>query len=311
MTTLETALQYTRAKISVIPIRSDGSKAPAEEWKPFQSKIADPGTLRRWFANGAGIGIIAGSVSGGLEIIDFEAGAPVPEWADMVGDHAAGLTSRLVVVRTPSGGYHCYYRSSEIAGNQKLAMRRGPDGRPKVVIETRGSGGYVIAPGSPAACHPSGKTYRLVKGDFSQIPTVTPDERNLLLDCARSFNEVVTPKAETRRPSPGIATGNRPGDDFNRSVTWGEILEPAGWKLLRRVGDIEHWRRPGKQGFGISATANYMGSDLLYVFSSNAYPFEPERSYTKFAAFALLSFEGDFSRATRELAARGYGRRTA
>jgi hypothetical protein len=39
----------------------------------------------------------------------------------------------------------------------------------------------------------------------------------------------------------------------------------------------------------------YAGSDLLYVFSSNAWPFEPEAAYTKFSAYALLE-QGVISR---------------
>ena len=44
----------------------------------------------------------------------------------------------------------------------------------------------------------------------------------------------------------------------------------------------------------------------LYVFSSNAHPFEPERAYRKFAAYALLNTGGDFSKAAMILARQGY-----
>jgi len=37
------------------------------------------------------------------------------------------------------------------------------------------------------------------------------------------------------------------------------------------------------------------------VFSSSAAPFEPDTSYGKFAAFALVEHEGDFSAAARAL----------
>ena len=58
---------------------------------------------------------------------------------------------------------------------------------------------------------------------------------------------------------------------------------------------------------GVSATVNYAGSGLLYVFSSNAHPFEDGKGYTKFAAFALLAHGGDFAQAARQLADEGYG----
>jgi hypothetical protein len=55
----------------------------------------------------------------------------------------------------------------------------------------------------------------------------------------------------------------------------------------------------------VSATSGYCG-DHLYVFSSNAYPFEPGRAYSKFAAFTLVNCGGDFSTAASILARQGY-----
>src|SRR5262249_51329790 len=43
------------------------------------------------------------------------------------------------------------------------------------------------------------------------------------------------------------------------------------------------------------------------VFSTNAEPFEAERSYSKFEAYALLRHGGDFKGAARELRRQGYG----
>jgi hypothetical protein len=67
------------------------------------------------------------------------------------------------------------------------------------------------------------------------------------------------------------------------------------------MNDTGQWRRPGKRGPGISATTNYAGNGLLYVFST-ATIFEPERGYTKFTAYALLEHGGDFAAAARSLA---------
>jgi len=49
--------------------------------------------------------------------------------------------------------------------------------------------------------------------------------------------------------------------------------------------------------------------NVLYVFSSNAHPFEPEQAYSKFTAYTLLNFgtsEMDFHKAAVDLAAKGY-----
>jgi hypothetical protein len=69
---------------------------------------------------------------------------------------------------------------------------------------------------------------------------------------------------------------------------------------------VEYWTRPGKRA-GVSATVNFSGKDNLYIFSTNASPFEPEKSYSKFGAYALLKHANDFTAAARALAAAGYG----
>jgi len=112
--------------------------------------------------------------------------------------------------------------------------------------------------------------------------------------------------ARTPRAEAGSAPGDRPGDQWAAATDWAAILEPHGWTLHRHSGDVERWTRPGKHG-AVSATVNYGGYGLLYVFSSNAAPFEPGRGYGKFAAYALLEHDGDYAVAARALAARGYG----
>jgi hypothetical protein len=48
--TLETAKRFHAAGYSLIPIRADGSKAPAlERWKDFQRVRADMATMGIWF----------------------------------------------------------------------------------------------------------------------------------------------------------------------------------------------------------------------------------------------------------------------
>jgi hypothetical protein len=61
------------------------------------------------------------------------------------------------------------------------------------------------------------------------------------------------------------------------------------------------WQRPGKAGREGSATFNFGGSGLFYVFSTNAAPFESGTSYRPFAVYAILEHGGDFTEAAREL----------
>jgi hypothetical protein len=168
-------------------------------------------------------------------------------------------------------------------------------------------------PPSPRRCHPTGRLYRLADGspDLTAVPVITPAERGVLLDAARGLNRWVEPEPQSRPavtgPRPG--NGDRPGDDFDRRATWAEVLEPHGWTFVRSAGDEEFWCRPEKSG-GINATVNYAGAGLLHVFSSNALPFEQDRSYGKFAAYTLLNHGGDYVAAARALQARGFGRQS-
>jgi P4 family phage/plasmid primase-like protien len=317
-TVRDAAENYVNALLSVIPIRPDGTKAPAlNGWKEFQSRLASQDEINGWFKNGNGLAIVCGSVSGNLELLDFDAPELYEPFCKLVSSFAPGLIDRLPLSLSPSGGYHHFYRCGTIEGNQKLAVRQDVDAegrqRDKTLIETRGEGGYIIAPPSPATCHPAGKPYELLRGELTAIPEITLEERDILLNCARSFNEKVIQKAETEEVKPGNASGTRPGDDFNAKFgvqDWGELLTRHGWKRKSRYGQTEYWQRPSKSGRGISATVNYRGSNLLYVFSSNAFPFEPESAYTPFAAYTFLEHGGDFTAAAKALAEEGYGEKS-
>jgi hypothetical protein len=327
------AKAYVESGLSLIPIRADGTKRPAFEllpevwcekdsryrrpWSGYKERRPMVDEIRKWFLGGAGneygLAVLGGKVSGGLEIIDFDTIDLAEPWAEQVRQFAPGVLERLVCVRTPRPGMHVYYRCPVFGGSQKLARVPETDAKteklkPKTVIELKGEAGYCLAPPSPAACHPSRRSYTFLDGkDLTMVPTITEQERQMLLGCARMFNSWERPKRphRFRRGRPGGS--GRPGDDFNDRADWGEILEPHGWTWVGSGGDgSDRWCRPGKAG-GTSASTNFDGSDLLYVFSTNADPLEDGTGYTKFHAYTLLEHGGDFTAAARALAARGYG----
>ena len=154
---------------------------------------------------------------------------------------------------------------------------------------------------------------------FYYLPSCPPDAKPLVLYRPGKALDWTTlppvPEARTDRqtsdddaPIGVVANGGagRPGDDFNAHASWADILEPHGWVRVSEAGEEGRWRRPDK-GDGWSATTNYKGSGLLYVFSSSAEPFEPDRGYSKFAAYALLNHGGDFRAAAADLGQRGWG----
>lgn len=316
------ALALARAGISAIPIAADGSKRPLVRWSTYQGRApttADIVDLFRPYP-GCGLAIIGGAVSGrinervsaALEIIDFDEPALIAPWRARVEEACPGLLARLVAVRTPAGGAHYYYRhTGDPEGNQKLAQElcADDDGRPRphTLIETRGEGGYAIAPPSPPPCHPTGRPYRLARGRLDRPPTINTLERVVLLGAAEELTRYTPPPGPAPVPTSGDAPGGRPGDAYNARADWRGLLEPHGWTVDHARGGETFWRRPGKRD-GQSATTGYDGRvGVLYVFSSNAYPFEPGRGYTPFTAYALLERGGDFRAAAAALAAQGYG----
>ena len=303
--------------ISVIPVRADGSKQPAlASWSEFQKRRASTLEVEHWFrCREVGIAFITGAVSSNLEAIDFDDFSTYQAWQNHVRqDPVLSPIARNVswgyLEATPSGGRHLLYRCEEdIEGNQKLACCLDSHGRRKTLIETRGERGLIIVAPSGRKVHHSGQPYVLQLGRISLIRTITADQRRLLLDSARQFDEIPDkaerPLYQTKMPSVLSINQERPGDRFNRVASWEEVLCPHGWQFVRTVGEECYWRRPGKRGPGISATTNYQGTGLLYVFSTST-DFESEQTYSKFAAYTLLNHGGNYTAAARALAKYGY-----
>jgi hypothetical protein len=290
---LDAAQTYLEAGLCVLPARLTEKRPAVPSWKQYQRRLPTAEELKVWFSNGRALCVLTGTISGNLEMIDFDVGAALfDRWAEIVRAEAPGLLDRLVIERSQSGGLHTAYRCQEsICGNLKLAQRAGTDGRPETLIETRGEGGLFL-------CAPS-SGYELLQGVFTSLPTLTADEREILLSAAWALNEVV-PAPE---PIPaGCSNLARPGDDFAERGDVRAVLAKRGWTLAR-AGENEHWRRPGKAA-GSSAT---LKERVFYVFSSNAAPFEPNKAYSPFAVYALLEHAGDFAAAARALRAEGYG----
>jgi hypothetical protein len=302
---LDTALRACRAGISVIPISEDGSKSPRlSSWKRFQQERADEVRIQQ-MCTGTGLAFIGGAVSAGLECLDFDSGEAFDAFVELC--RASDLGELLERVangyheRTPHGA-HLWYRCPA-AQTTKLA--RSAEGKCK--IETRGEGGYAIVAPSHGRVHETGESYELVAGGVESIVSISTEERELLHGVARALDERAEPDAVMVEPelAPDPECGERPGDEWARVTSWVELLEPRGWKRLFIRHDVTYWRRPGKPR-GISATTNYAGSDLLYVFSTST-EFEANRGYGKFGAYALLEHASDFRAAGRRLRDEGYG----
>lgn len=320
--------------INVIPVRADGSKAPAlRAWQNHQTTLDD---IDEWFGTGShtALGIVTGPPSGNLELTEIEGPYThrVPELAALAEQSGLGdLWNTLNagwVERSPSGGAHWMYRvtGDPIPGNTKLAQ-----GAPQIdaagkrstptIAETRGRGGQVVAAPTGGHAHASGRPWELLAGGPATVPTITPEEREAFHTLLGTLDEREQTKAtgttggftgilaqaeRTHQARQLTLDGTSPGDDFEAKTTWAQLLEPAGWRQLFTRGRTTYWTRPGKST-GISATTGSAEDrDRLYVFSSSTeFPtFEP---ITKFSAYATLEHGGDHSAAATRLKGDGYG----
>ena len=87
-----------------------------------------------------------------------------------------------------------------------------PDDKWKVLIETRGEGGFAVIAPSYGKVHPTGKPYQLLQGGVEQIITITSEERRTLWQLAKTYDQ--SPKQEARQATATkSASGQgRPGD---------------------------------------------------------------------------------------------------
>jgi len=280
MKSFDIAKQFLKAGLSPIPIKA-GEKRPAiPSWKEYQERPMSEAEAAHYFTNGQHMGIAAGVGSRNLEVIDFDEIDYFEAWCKMVDPH---LLTRLVIIQTPSGGRHVLYRCNKIDGNKILARTESGT----VAIETRGQGGYIVTYPTPGY-KPFGK--------FADIPTLSEEEREDLFSHAYLLHkgqDLTIPERTFPQER------KRQVGQWETTTSWADLLEPLGWRRGHTIGGNTHWTRPGKTK-GTSATTN--GEDgHLYVFTSNAPPLEPGRSYTKFGAYSFLYHKGDFHFASQQI----------
>ena len=313
---LKAAIEFHTAGYSVIKASTDGSKSPISTWKKYQTEQPSLEEVIIWFKDGhEGIGIVTGFNN--VECLEVEGRAVASKLHITAKEiaEASGLSevwqkiNSGYVEQSPSGGIHWLYRVEDmdvIPGNTKIAQRPGEGANAEVLVETRGTGGFIITAPSHGSVHPSGRPWEMITGSIATIPTITKEERQALHDIFYALDEM--PEKEAIAHSLALNSEpnlSKPGDDFNARADWREILEQIGWKFIFKSGSVSHWRRPGKD-IGTSATTGRNDGDNLYVFSTSTI-FEAQKPYSKFAAYTLIHFNGDWSAAARDLRSKGYG----
>lgn len=300
------AKKYIKAGLSIVV--TDHNKRALFPWKQYQSEIITVDHFNEQLSHekAAGIAIICGAVSGGLEVVDVDLKNDITGnlWNRLFDEITdANLISKLKIAKTKSGGYHLYYRCEDIQGNQKLALRPAteqelkdnPQLKQVVIIETRGEAGYVIA--APT------EGYEFISGT---LQVLTIDQRECLLEICRSFNEVFEQPIVPGKSKPESREfGLSPFDDYNKRGDVIELLRSHGWTIVKQNGGKTVFKRPGTTDSKSSGDFNH-NLNWFSVFTTNSC-FEPNKAYLPYAVYAMLECGGDFKEASRKLSDSGYG----
>ena len=284
------------------------------------------------------VGIVCGSLSGNLEVIDIDEkysldGNLFKNYKRLIHEVDPKLLSKLVVQKTKNGGYHFLYRCDTIEGNMKLANRPTTDAekeetfkktyesevtngkdharatetaqkskindKVRVLIETRGLGGFVV-------CNPS-TGYELIHGDYYSLTKITSEERDILLGVAREFNQIINEVSIPKTALPKKIKGLTSFDDYNNRGDVVGLLESHGWRVVRRQGQKTIFLRPGQATSQTSGNFDE-GKRWFSVFTTST-EFEPEKAYLPYAVFAILECNSNFTDAAKKLYDLGYGDR--
>lgn len=322
---LELAKQYSNAGYSVIPVTSE--KIPAiKDWSQFQTRPMTEKECEQNFSNCWGIALLMGGQKK-CSACDFDlkydlSGDLFERFKSTLPDE---LLRKMYVQTTKNKGYHFIFSSDIVEPNQKLASRYtteyekhstymeafnnektrskalkiASNDRVRVLLETRGgstdvSGGYVVMSPSPG--------YKFVYGKINHISV---DEYNLILETARSFNDVIEERKDIRLEK-YKEWKLSPFSDYNERGDVLSLLLDSGWEECRGSrGKSIRLKRAGNPKSGSSALFD-TDSRILNVFSTST-SFDVNRGYSPTDIFVLLECEGDLSLAFRKLVADGFG----
>jgi hypothetical protein len=309
MTMKERIKLYLDNGINCIAV--DEHKRPFSQWKQYQSEMISQETLIEQYADtrAAGIAIICGKVSGNLEVIDIDCKYDLTKtlYEDIIEAIPTATLGKLLIIKTKNGGYHIYYRCKTIAGNKKLATRpataeeQTAGDKFLVLIETRGEGGYVVAPPTEG--------YTKVQGP-KFIEVITERERELLFSIMQHFNQVkqeVVPAVAYRPPADHDPSKLTPWQDYDAHGMEDCIdrLKTAGWKEVRRNEEKVVLLRPGSTDSKSSGDFNFR-LGWFSVFSTST-EFEPNKAYRPSAVIKVLEKITEGSELWKRLHEMGYG----
>jgi hypothetical protein len=288
---------------SIIPLNSDKSPK-VKSWTEYQkSRITDLSMF-----TDRNIGLICGEISGNLLAIDIDCkydltGTLYQDLKELIENSKEGLFEKFQINTTKNNGFHLIFScENKPIGNKKLASRPANEEeiekgeKVKVLIETRGEGGYI--------CYPPTSGYSIIKDGYESL---TEDEIDIVLSCCRSFNkiEVKEPTFKNKVDESNFVTS--PFDDYNKRGDCVQDLINNGWHFIFERGDNIHLKRPGTTDSRVSGNFSRK-HNKFYVFSTSTV-FTELTGYSPVGVYCKLYHNDNWSECAKDLTSKGYGKK--
>ena len=292
---------------SIIPVTN--TKVPMCE----SYNVNTPFTLNQFISyNPEGIGLLMGGPKK-LTGLDFDlkydlSGSIMDNYKSQID---LELLTKMRVHSTKNKGNHFIFSCDVVEANQVLAQRQTTDDEVKltlfedlakgktfkeatkhagnddarVLIETRGEGGYIVWPPSFGYNHVYGEIHKITFGEYET-----------LMNVARSLNEYTLPVKRTKFM----------GDDeedflesFNKKNNGLDIIKHFGWTETRRIGKDVRLRRPGHTDAKDSAVFDTETNTLVVYTTSTS--FRAREGYKPADIVALLQYSNNYRKMFNDL----------
>jgi hypothetical protein len=325
---IEIAKSYVRAGYSVIPVNSTKSPAIAA-WGKLQIAPPTEAECEKMFSDCWGFALLTGGSSRvWLLDVDCKYDLSGTLWEDLKNSIPKTILEKAYVQSTMNGGYHLAFivPENKVEPNAKYASRytteyekhetylqafKSPELRrnalkialqdsSRVLLESRGGssskvcGGFFLMPPSPGYKHIYGK-----------LQEITEDEYDVVVDIARSFNEVIKEdtKLQTYDNGDWVQT---PFDHFSEEGDAVELLINAGWNIISENKQVIRFKRPGLVSSASSAL--YDKESRIFSCFTTSSCFEA-KSYNAVGVLANLEFDECYNSTYNYLVKNGYGKK--
>jgi len=272
--------------VSVVPLRTDGSKLPKIKWAVYQDRIMADFEIEQHFKDCGGVAALTGKISN-LYVLDFDLKYQHETqdfWKAFMAEVPIELKKKMFINRTRNNGFHIWIRTEFEDTSRKLTRRASSipelmdryqimineDISPitasenllkspyEVIIETRSRGSYAVF-------------YHVDYQRFygKKLHKFTIEEVELLNNIAYSLDFAFSPEKVVSTDIKTFSTVRR----FNESATASEVLqllESTGmfqYAGSDREGNLKVLRRGSNSKYSGRV---FMQNAVLHLFSQNS-----------------------------------------